>query len=185
MTDFNKELAIALFNSNDQFPVDLDDAWQELGFSNKASAKRLLSKLRCGVDYIVEDENTGKNGRPREIIRLTTDCYKKIIVYRETKRSQVFSEKVIREKLHTKKSGQIEVSTPAGVIDLLTCSEIIEIKNVKNWKSAMGQVLAYGFYYPSHQKVICLFGYAHSSFKEMVEKICNENGVFVEWMGID
>ena len=30
---FNQELAIALYESSDDFPVDLDDAWQWLGYA--------------------------------------------------------------------------------------------------------------------------------------------------------
>lgn len=42
--------------------------------------------------------------------------------------------------------------------DLLTQTEIIEVKHLSEWKSAMGQILAYSGFYPEHHKRIHLFG---------------------------
>lgn len=74
---FSQDLAIALVNSDDQFPVNFDDAWQWLGFSTKASAKRKLSNFIDEVDF-----STGwlksPNGRPSEQIVLTVDCFKSL-----------------------------------------------------------------------------------------------------------
>jgi len=67
-------------------------------------------------------------------------------------------EKTIQLRLQSELGGEIEVKTPAGPIDLLTDNEIIEIKKIKNWKAALGQILIYGDYYPKHQKRIHLFG---------------------------
>ena len=43
----------------------------------------------------------------------------------------------IRDRLHQKLGGLKEVATPAGRIDLLTDTEIIEIKRVSDWKAAL------------------------------------------------
>ena len=67
-------------------------------------------------------------------------------------------EKTIQSRLQSELGGKIEVKTPAGTIDLLTDNKIIEIKMVKSWKAALGQVLIYGEYYPNHLKRIHLFG---------------------------
>jgi hypothetical protein len=77
--------------------------------------------------------------------------------------------------------GSIEVPIPAGNIDLLTSIELIECKEVKQWKSALGQVLVYGDYYPSHQKRIHIFGDCHESFLRMIEGHCAKWGVAVTW----
>jgi len=66
-------------------------------------------------------------------------------------------EKEIKLKLHRELGGVIEVETDSGSIDLLTESEIIEIKSGKNWKHAVGQVLMYAIDYPKHNKRIHLF----------------------------
>ena len=66
--------------------------------------------------------------------------------------------KEIQLKLHHDLGGNIEVQTDSGFIDLLTDTEIIEIKNGKKWKQAIGQILIYSSYYPEHTKRIHLFG---------------------------
>lgn len=63
----------------------------------------------------------------------------------------------IKNKLNRSLKGETEVETSHGLIDILTENEIIEIKTSKLYKHALGQILAYGVYYPNHQKVIYLF----------------------------
>ena len=46
------------------------------------------------------------------------------------------------------------VSTKLGVIDILTNDKIIEITEIKYWKSALGQILIYSRFYPNHKKCI-------------------------------
>lgn len=53
-------------------------------------------------------------------------------------------------------------STPAGIIDILTATELIEVKDWVAWKSALGQVLAYARFFPNHQKSIYFFGHMPS-----------------------
>ena len=66
-------------------------------------------------------------------------------------------EKEIQLKLQKQLGGEIEVETEDGFIDLLTETEIVEIKNGKNWKHAVGQILIYSMEYPNHKKRIHLF----------------------------
>ena len=66
-------------------------------------------------------------------------------------------EAVIQLKLQKALGGNIEVETSSGFIDLLTDSEIIEIKDGKNWKHAVGQILIYSLDYPNYNKRIHLF----------------------------
>lgn len=54
----------------------------------------------------------------------------------------------------------VEVFTPAARVDLVTNTEIIEVKAVKDWKAALGQILIYSAFYPDHQKRLHLFGTA-------------------------
>lgn len=63
----------------------------------------------------------------------------------------------IQQRLHEELGGQIEVETEVGYIDLLTDAEIIEIKDGKCWKHAVGQILSYSIDYPNHKKRIHLF----------------------------
>ena len=89
------------------------------------------------------------------------------------------SENKIKNKLYKQLGGQKEVITLAGNIDLLTTAEIIEIKRISNWKHALGQVLVYSVYYPSHQKRIHLFGETTSSYVDLVKQHCEKFNVKV------
>lgn len=66
-------------------------------------------------------------------------------------------ERDVQVRLFLRLGGQREVSTDDGVIDLLTDSEVIEVKDLSAWKCALGQILIYSEYYPSHSKRIHLF----------------------------
>lgn len=63
-----------------------------------------------------------------------------------------------RDRLAEKLKGKKEVHTKAGRIDILTDTEVIEVKRVSGWKGAIGQVKSYGSYYPNHSLRIHLFG---------------------------
>jgi hypothetical protein len=78
-------------------------------------------------------------------------------------------------------NGKREVSTIAGNIDILTHTQIIEVKPVAMWKHALGQVLAYSTFYPSHQKRIHLFGETQESFLAMISSVCKKFNVIVTW----
>lgn len=75
----------------------------------------------------------------------------------------------------------VEVNTPVGKIDILTDHEIIEIKNVSAWKSAVGQILIYGHYYPNHQKRIHLFGKCSPNIKQLIQLHCDQFNIQVTW----
>jgi hypothetical protein len=64
----------------------------------------------------------------------------------------------IQRRLHAELGGQMEVYTPAGRIDLVTDTEIIEIKRIAAWKDAFGEVVTKGLTFPKHRKRIHLFG---------------------------
>ena len=85
------------------------------------------------------------------------------------------------KRLAKKENGLVEVQTLAGRIDVLTASELIEVKEVKGWKAALGQALVYGHYYPSHQKRIHLFGETQEIYLAMVEGHCSKYDVIVTW----
>jgi hypothetical protein len=70
---------------------------------------------------------------------------------------KVYKERVIRDKLALEYSGEVEVETKFGNIDVLTPTMIIEVKTARSWKHALGQILAYSEEYKSHKKVVCLF----------------------------
>lgn len=84
-------------------------------------------------------------------------------------------------KLQKEIGGVREVPTEAGNIDLLTSTEIIELKEVKNWKCAIGQIETYSFYYPSHTKRVHLFGNCHETLLEIIRKHCDRHEINLTW----
>ncbi|NJL42235.1 MAG: hypothetical protein HC856_00180 [Pseudanabaena sp. RU_4_16] len=69
-------------------------------------------------------------------------------------------EKAIRDRLHQELGGQVEAPTKFGPVDLLTATELIEVKEFPDWKTGLGQLLAKSSCYPSHTKRLHLFGRA-------------------------
>lgn len=89
------------------------------------------------------------------------------------------SEHQIRDRLHTELGGQVEVVTAVGRIDVLTDSELIEIKDIRDWKNALGQILAYAAFFPEHSKRIHLFGKADLARLATCQTTCSEFGISV------
>ncbi len=52
---------------------------------------------------------------------------------------------------------QLEVPVSCGRIDILTDTEIIEVKEGCSWKGALGQILIYGHFYPDKKMRVHLF----------------------------
>lgn len=68
--------------------------------------------------------------------------------------------------------------TAFGYIDILTVDEIIEVKEGRLWKHALGQILAYSDAYPEHKKIIWLFDI---EINPDIEKICTKHNVEVRY----
>ncbi len=94
-------------------------------------------------------------------------------------------EQQVRDRLHTQLDGLKEVQTAAGRIELLTETEIIEVKAVSEWKSAMGQVLAYSGFYPEHRKRIHLFGRNGEMISATAVTICLELDIIVTFQEVE
>jgi hypothetical protein len=92
--------------------------------------------------------------------------------------STVNEEKLIQDRLQKELGGETEVKTPVGYIDLLTSTEIIEIKAYACWKHALGQVYAYSTYYPSLKRRLHLFG---GEPNIELEKICESLDIRVTY----
>ena len=93
------------------------------------------------------------------------------------------SEAVIRDQVACDENGIVEVETLAGFIDVLTDTKIIEVKTFCNWKHALGQVQAYGHYYPVKEQWIYLFDSPEdTSRKEIVETVCTAKNVCVKYV---
>ncbi|KAG5178589.1 FirrV-1-A34, partial [Tribonema minus] len=66
-------------------------------------------------------------------------------------------ERDVRDELALALAGNIEVQMSAGFADVVTATEVIEIKHWRTWKHALGQVLAYHAFMSDKSKRIHLF----------------------------
>ena len=97
------------------------------------------------------------------------------------KRSQNRLESEYKANLAKILKGKPEVPTLAGNIDLLTATEIIEVKRVKDWKHAIGQVLIYSAYFPKHRKRIHLFGEIDDLYLALISNHAEAFNIIVTW----
>lgn len=91
------------------------------------------------------------------------------------------SEAWYRDRLAVKLNGKIEVTTPSGRIDILTKTEVIEVKKSNGWKGAIGQVKCYGQYYPKHKLRIHLFGELTERRLKIIQTACQNEGITLSW----
>ncbi|CBJ33462.1 FirrV-1-A34 [Ectocarpus siliculosus] len=82
------------------------------------------------------------------------------IEYQHVEKSTSVKECWVRDALASLVGGEPEVETPAGNIDVLSGTEVIEVKYYKQWKHGLGQVLAYHCFHPSLAKRLHLFAHA-------------------------
>lgn len=74
-------------------------------------------------------------------------------------------EKRVRDSLASMYRGaRVEVPCSTGVVDIVTDTEIIEVKRDRMWKAALGQVLAYSMDFPGKSPRVHLFGPDSSHF---------------------
>lgn len=90
-------------------------------------------------------------------------------------------EAAIQKKME-KKLGGSHASCPAGVVDILCETSLVEIKEWRNWKAALGQTLAYAFFYPNRMLHIHFFGeLPPDEYRIMVITICTHYRIKVTW----
>ncbi len=91
------------------------------------------------------------------------------------------NERDIARALAEREHGQCEVQTPAGFIDVLTPTWVYEVKAVRHWKAALGQVIAYARYYPKHKPALYLFGTTTPKQRALIREHCASLHVKVVW----
>ncbi len=88
MSELSFDLVFSMLNSDEEFPINLEDGWQWLGYSRKDTAKNtLVSTFEQGVDYIIQlPSETGAvsaSGFPafnRQDVYLTVECFKAFVM---------------------------------------------------------------------------------------------------------
>jgi hypothetical protein len=110
--------------------------------------------------------------------KVDLSCYYKVIDD-VTVKITTTKESVIRDELVKELGGITEVECETGRIDILTKNEVVEVKKVSDWKSAVGQVLVYQQEYPDHSPRIHLYGECSCDFKKMIVKYVSKFGIKV------
>ena len=87
-------------------------------------------------------------------------------------------ERAVRDRLQSQLGGKVEAYTKFGLIDLLTDTELIEIKVVHRWKDAIGHIVAKSEKYPNHKKRLHLFG-AQEPILENIQEVCDRLSIRV------
>lgn len=88
-----ENLVLSLLQSQEEFPVDFDTAWQWIGYAKKQNAKdKLTHHFERGLDYLpkrVSVPSSNASGfTHREEIRLTVDCFKSLAMMAGTSRGR-------------------------------------------------------------------------------------------------
>lgn len=96
---------------------------------------------------------------------------------KETKTNKAWIEQQKTRKLLEKLGGIREAIVPAGRIDLLTSTHVIEVKEAANWKHAIGQVLVYSSYFPSRKPMIYLFGEGLDKYRKLAKEHSERLGI--------
>ena len=87
----------------------------------------------------------------------------------------------VRDTLCAELGGEIEVETEYGFIDIVTDTEIIEVKKATSYKHAVGQILFYSNdkRFLNHNKRIHLFDITDSIDIEKISKLCGKYDIIV------
>jgi hypothetical protein len=93
-------------------------------------------------------------------------------------------ERDVRDRLQSQLGGVAEAYTKYGLIDLLTDTELIEVKAVDRWKDAIGHIVAKSEKYPTHKKRLHLFG-PEAPILEHIETICDRLNIQVTYEKVE
>ena len=88
--DFSIELAKNFLKSDEQFPIELDLAWQWLGYAQKQNALNMLkSYFEEDLDFSCLSMKSPTGGRPSHSYRLTVDCFKELGMLAKTEQGKL------------------------------------------------------------------------------------------------
>ncbi len=142
--EFSHDLANALVQSAEQFPIDFDDAWQWIGYYKKQDAKlKLESNFVEGMDFLRIGVKSTK-GRPSEHIKLTVDCFKSFCMMAGTERGKEVRRYFIECEYRLKQTQNKPLAIPPHYtrldeLELEICKglEQMEAYNARSYLSAV------------------------------------------------
>ena len=142
------------------------------------TVNRIGERISIPCSVIASDLNRDKSTASRAIQALKEKNWLPEW-FEDQFREQDNAEAKIQKRLRAELGGEVEVVTAVGRIDKLTSSEVIEIKNIDDWKEALGKILAYSAFFPSKAKLIHLFGHANPAKLALAQSSSADFGIVV------
>ena len=105
------------------------------------------------------------------------------VEYKQEGMSNKVRESSVRDALASLVAGRTEVETPSGFIDVLSDTQVIEVKYYRKWKDGLGQVFAYQSHYPRLARRLHLFAHHGdvdtNKYFELAKSVCDTHAVEV------
>ena len=143
--------------------------------------KALRMRVQLSADEIMEQANISRSAYSNAINKLAD--LNLLPDWCSIKRKK-HPERDVRDRLQSQLGGVAEAYTKYGLIDLLTDTELIEVKAVDRWKDAIGHIVAKSEKYPTHKKRLHLFG-PEAPILEHIEGICDRLNIQVTYEKVD
>jgi hypothetical protein len=135
-----------------------------------------LVQLYCG-----EEEDEKHFGNRRKFYIVSKRTYDDLIARRKYKVKVSSPEKIIADKLAVELNGRREVYIDGNKrIDILSDTEIIEVKKYKNMLSAVGQILYYSEFYPNRTRRIHLYEHGNKRDRKF-ENMCRALNIILTY----
>ena len=141
--DLTPEVVFSLIQSDEEFPIDFDDAWRWIEYSSKQKGEEnLTTKFDEGVDYIEPSKDDTSNsslnysvkrkkgGNNRKIILLTVECFKQFCMTagtpkgREVRRYFLKCEADLKQKLKEEQE-QNQSNTKKRLVGSIVSKDIV------------------------------------------------------------
>ena len=141
--DLTPEVVFSLIQSDEEFPIDFDDAWRWIEYSSKQKGEEnLTTKFDEGVDYIEPSKDDTSNsslnysvkrkkgGNNRKIILLTVECFKQFCMTagtpkgREVRRYFLKCEADLKQKLKEEQE-QNQSNTKKCLVGSIVSKDIV------------------------------------------------------------
>lgn len=132
--DLVSDKVFALISSNEEFPVDFEDAWRWIGWTAKRTGKDvLLRNFEEGVDFLRKTSKNSGAGRPSDHLVLTIDCFKSLAMMagtvegKKVRRYFLDCERELKRRLHEEKKQCYEV-TQKRLVAAMVSKDVVSRK---------------------------------------------------------
>jgi hypothetical protein len=143
--------------------------------------KALRLRMQLSADEIMQRASISRSAYRNAVTKLGEI---KLLPDWITIQRKAHPERDVRDRLQSQLGGKVEAYTKYGLIDLLTETELIEIKTIDRWKDAIGHILAKSNKYPTHAKRLHLFG-PKEPILETIEEVCTPHSIRVTFEKVD